>query len=1113
MRYSQIVFFSLFFIALISIMVLAYRLGNRNTQVVGIIENFRSNRRKKYKKHHHHRRRYASSSSSSSDDDEPMPYKHDVLYGYKINIPGPGDPPLSFGGGGPSNGWIPENPIENTPEDTQIIPPIAKVPSNPKTPEKDSTSEVISVNEFPPAERFPPLSYITTTYKPKSSASSKESGLGAAKTAGTVVVVDEIALKIKTQIQGWLKSVYSFWSTVSRDTDGSFPAIIDGTGKKAAGKPGTAATDDGLGQKTLIQQARYLWFFSAYSSYKSSPESLAIAKSVKDYILKKKTADKLIPYALDTAPPDQRIHLYSLYFAIYGLAAYGIAAKSTPAESAAAKAAALDIFNALQKKFMYPPNSTNPVGYMVEGAAPEGEPITDKNEGSTKPLMSFNAVMHGIEAFTELYKATQDVTVGTRLRMLMDLLINKLFVPTEFRILNYCDPTSANSLSLPNAGFIDYGHNIEMAFLMDFAVTALGLTGKDKDKYMTPMINLCKSMLKQKKAWDETLKTVKDHNDANRQNKKDWWTQFEVMAACEWMYRSTQDQEYRKMLKAIIDFVTTHFWADLGGGKGEFYSAIENKGGKWESTGANKNIASNWKSNYHVGRTLILLDQWLATVDTSTSTAASTTTTTTSTEVDTATCTAMKLIDSKHADYEKMKNFASNRRIVSIKPKAFIIPKDEAELASIIKCANKANIKWTIRNGGHSYEGFSQLHDGYVIDLQKLVGVKVNPDNTVVVGAGEMFGHVYSEVAAKNLYIPAGTGPNVGVSGVTLGGGIGYATRKRGVTCNSVISARVVTAEGEIKVLSDKGDGSDLMEALRGGGPFYAVVTQWTFEAYPIPFKSYIYKLEWGSGEENAKNPLTQKIAADVLRAFVKGNPHLAPDKYTLIELFHGFGKVTLVIHYYQEKATDPAFTEPDFVAKMKAASPPNANSGQVKEFTKWIDYIVDITDLEGGGLSKWTKDNLTLEALRTRTMTKADKYTASSLLFNATMPPTDVHINKLTQTALGRYQFFYQFRAFGANSGKSSRPSSWPHSDSTMECQIYAIDNETISDSQKVIADLSTLAVYGHYYNYTYSGITSFASYFPDAKIAQKLVAVKSKYDRKNRILQGTAGSPIPTP
>lgn len=1096
MRYSQIVFYSLFFTAWVSIIVLAYRLGKMgNSQVV---EKFRSRRRKKHKSRH---RRYSSSSSSSSDD-EPMPYRHDVLYGYKVDIPGPGE-------GFPGPGQIDSGPAP--PLDVEIPddqkPPADKSKQSATEPEsKQPPSTDATPIDLSPMQPFPTVSYTSTTFKPKSSSA------GAGKKAAATVI-DSTGEKLKTQIKDWLKRVYAFWSTVGQEPDGSFPAIIDGTGKKSTGKPGTPPLNDGYGQKTLIQQARYLWFFSSYSSYTSSPESLAIAKTVKDYILKKKMADGLIPYALDTAPPDQRVHLYACYFAIYGLSAYAIASKtSAPAESAAAQKAALEIFTALQSKFLYPKNSPKPVGYMAEGPAPEGEPITDKNEGSTKPLMSLNAVMHGIEAFTELYKATQDKTVGARLRMLMDLLVEKMFVPTEFRIVNFYDPTSTNNLSLPNADFIDYGHNIEMVFLMDFAVTALGLTGNERNKYMTPMINLCKSMIKEKKAWDDTLNTVKDHNDPKRQNKKDWWTQFEVMAACEWMYRSTQDADYRKRLEGITNFVKIHFWADLGGGKGEFYSAIENKGGKWESTGDNKNIASNWKSNYHVGRTLILLDQWLASVDTESAASAADTPSTAVVPADPTTCAAIKLIDATNqAEYNTMLNFASNRRLPKFSPKAFIVPKDEAELASVIKCANRMNMKWTIRNGGHSYEGFSLINNGHVIDLRNLVGVKVNPDNTVVIGAGELFGHVYAELAAKNLYIPAGTGPNVGVSGVTLGGGIGYATRKRGVTCNSVVSARVVTAAGEIKALSDKGEGSDLMQALRGGGPFYAVVSQWTFEAYPIPHKAFIYHLTWGNGQENASNPLTKKIASDVLSAFVNSKPHKAPENYTLIEFFHGFGKVDLVLHYYQDKPTDPGFTEPDFVAKMKAASPPNQDSGKAKEFAAWSDYIVTITDLGAEGPDKWTQANLTLESLRNKTLTDQTKYTASSLLFNETMPCTSVHIDKLTDVATKRYQFFYQFRAFGANSGKSSRPSSWPHSDATMECQIYAIDNDTITDSQKTIQDLSSLSAYGYYYNYTYSGITSFSKYFPDEAIAKRLIAVKTKYDKNNHILQGTAGAPLP--
>lgn len=93
--------------------------------------------------------------------------------------------------------------------------------------------------------------------------------------------------------------------------------------------------------------------------------------------------------------------------------------------------------------------------------------------------MSLNAVMHGIEALTELYDATKEARVGTSLRMLMELLL-KMYITTDFRILNHYDPTLTpdSQKNVPKYNFIDYGHNLEMVFLMEFAV-----------QYRKPVIN------------------------------------------------------------------------------------------------------------------------------------------------------------------------------------------------------------------------------------------------------------------------------------------------------------------------------------------------------------------------------------------------------------------------------------------------------------------------------------------------------------------------------------------------------------------------------------------------------------------------------------------------
>ena len=479
------------------------------------------------------------------------------------------------------------------------------------------TSAPTSAPTTPPATTSAPAPTTTATGTPTPTRT-------ATPTAKTTVVAsaatDVEGEKIKTQISTWLSSIYAFWSSGIQDiADGSFPSDIDGEGKTiaaVAGKAVTASSGDGQGRKTLIQQSRYLWFFSTYSVKKSAPAALEIAKKIKGYMVPKKLTNGFFPYILDSTPADERIHLYANYFAIYGLSAYIIASKTAaPAEADNAKTVALGIFDAIQTKFLYKP-STVPagLGYMSSTTLYEGEPVTDKLEGYTQPVMSLVAVLHGIEALTELYDATKEARVGTSLKMLMELLL-KMYIATEFRILNHYDPnlTPEAQKAVPKYDFIDYGHNLEMVFLMEFAVTALSLTAAEKDRYMKPMKDMANNMLVSgtKSAWDTTLKAAKDNNGPTKDSQKDWWTQFTVMTTCGWMYKTTNDVKYRAILGDMNNFVNTHFWTDLGGGKGEFKSTIEKKGTAWVSEGRNKYIATNWKSNYHVGRSLILLDEWL----------------------------------------------------------------------------------------------------------------------------------------------------------------------------------------------------------------------------------------------------------------------------------------------------------------------------------------------------------------------------------------------------------------------------------------------------------------------------------------------------------------------
>ena len=129
---------------------------------------------------------------------------------------------------------------------------------------------------------------------------------------------------------------------------------------------------------------------------------------------------------------------------------------------------------------------------------------------------------------------------------------------------------------------------------------------------------------------------------------------------------------------------------------------------------------------------------------------------------------------------------------VSTQPAAFAMPGDAADAQAIIACANNASLKWTPRNGGHSYEAESLISGGVVIDLGSLTSLDINEAaKTMVVGGGHRLGPIYAALTAKGFYLPAGTCGGVGISGLTLGGGLGHSTRVSGVTSDSVISAQV----------------------------------------------------------------------------------------------------------------------------------------------------------------------------------------------------------------------------------------------------------------------------------------------------------------------------------
>jgi hypothetical protein len=165
------------------------------------------------------------------------------------------------------------------------------------------------------------------------------------------------------------------------------------------------------------------------------------------------------------------------------------------------------------------------------------------------------------------------------------------------------------------------------------------------------------------------------------------------------------------------------------------------------------------------------------------------------------------------------------------------------DVQACVGFARDAGVRVAARSGGHSYAGYSTPDEALVVDVGAMKNITVNPDGTAVVGAGARLFDVYSALAAAGRCLPAGSCPSVGVSGLTLGGGIGVLARKYGLTCDRLRAADEVLADGMLKTVNADND-ADLFWALRGGGGGnFGIVTSFTFDAPPAPDTVTVFKL------------------------------------------------------------------------------------------------------------------------------------------------------------------------------------------------------------------------------------------------------------------------------
>jgi hypothetical protein len=186
--------------------------------------------------------------------------------------------------------------------------------------------------------------------------------------------------------------------------------------------------------------------------------------------------------------------------------------------------------------------------------------------------------------------------------------------------------------------------------------------------------------------------------------------------------------------------------------------------------------------------------------------------------------------------------------MIDRRPAAVARCRGVSDILQCLRFARTYDLVVAVRGGAHNVAGFATCDGGLVIDLSAMRGINVDPRaRTARVQAGVTWGDLDRETQVFGLAAPGGVVSTTGIAGLTLGGGQGWIRRTYGMSCDSLISADVITADGELLTASDTAH-ADLFWGLRGGGGNFGIVTEFEFRLHPIgpivAFVAPVYPIE-----------------------------------------------------------------------------------------------------------------------------------------------------------------------------------------------------------------------------------------------------------------------------
>jgi FAD/FMN-containing dehydrogenase len=224
-----------------------------------------------------------------------------------------------------------------------------------------------------------------------------------------------------------------------------------------------------------------------------------------------------------------------------------------------------------------------------------------------------------------------------------------------------------------------------------------------------------------------------------------------------------------------------------------------------------------------------------------------------------------------------------------------------ADVAAAVEFAQEHGLEIAVRGGAHSMPGHSVCDGGVMIDLSGLNGVSVDPDTRRArVQGGALLRDVDAATQGHGLAVPTGLVGHTGIGGLTLGGGMGWLTRKAGLSIDNLASAEVVVADGRIlRAAAD--ENADLFWAIRGGGGNFGVVTEFEFRLHQVEPIVQFGLFFWGQEQGDEALRLMRDVVADLprsLNAVPAAALHAPPAPFVPVEHHHKLGHALLLVGF-----------------------------------------------------------------------------------------------------------------------------------------------------------------------------------------------------------------------